>query len=152
MSCDLVSLAVILSRVRLYIYYVEAKHSLHDLQSYYLDTFRRLRAPVGLPSVTASNDAPHLLARRSQYGYTTDPAFALVHEPEAVSASALAEITAASKRRERQRVLDEWRGRRLVVMREIEWLQSQRFQRDVRSTVRALQRQVDKLDVRLRAG
>ena len=97
-------------------------------------------------------DSPRLLARRSQYGYTDDPAFALVSEPEAVSASAQAEITAASQRRERQGVLDEWRERRQVIVREIEWLQSQRFQRDVRSTIRALQRQVDKLDVRLRAG
>ena len=97
-------------------------------------------------------DPPRLLARRSQYGYTDDPAFAVISEPEAVSASAQAEITAASQRRERQTIADEWRGRRLVLMREIEWLQSQRFQRDVRSTVRALQRQVDKLDARLRIG
>lgn len=62
---------------------------------------------------------------------------------------AQAELTARVHRSERQAQLDEWARRKAAIQREIDWLTSQRFRRDVRSDLRALQRQVDRLDARL---
>jgi hypothetical protein len=91
-------------------------------------------------------DTPRLLHRCSQYGYTSDPSRALFAEPEAISAEAQAALALATSRRERDAQLAEWNQRKAAIERELAWLHSQRFHRDVRSSVRALQRQVDQLD------
>lgn len=96
------------------------------------------------------SDPPRLLHRRSEHGYTSDPTRALGDAGEAVPVEAQAELTARAHRSERQAQLEEWEQRRQAIQRQIDWLYSQRFQRDVRSQLRALQRQVDKLDARLR--
>jgi hypothetical protein len=95
-------------------------------------------------------DAPRLLHRRSEYAYTSDPTRALTDAGEAIPATTQAELTARAHRTHRQTQLDEWDDRRQAIQREIDWLHSQRFQRDVRSALRALQRQVDRLDASLR--
>ena len=95
-------------------------------------------------------DAPRLLHRRSEHGYTADPSRALLGAGEAVPVEAQHELTARVHRAARQAQLDEWERRKAAIQREIDWLYSQRFQRDVRSQLRALQRQVDRLDRHLR--
>lgn len=95
-------------------------------------------------------DAARLLHRHSQFAYTSDPTRALTDAGEAIPADTQAEQTARAHRTQRQTQLDEWQRRRAVIQREIDWLESQRFKRDVRSELRALQRQVDRLDKRLR--
>jgi hypothetical protein len=95
-------------------------------------------------------DAPRLLHRRSEHAYTSDPTRALGDAGEAVPADTQIELTARVHRTERQQQLDEWARRKASIQRQIDWLQSQRFRRDVRSELRALQRQVDRLDKRLR--
>jgi hypothetical protein len=97
-------------------------------------------------------DAPRLLAARSQYGYTDRLDRALHHESEAVPAEVQTELTARAQRTAAERTRQEWEVRRASIQRELDWLHSQRFQRDVRSTVRALERQLDRMDKHLRDG
>ncbi len=95
-------------------------------------------------------DEVRLLARRSEAGYTSDPTRALRDAGEAVPLDTQLELTARSHRTARQTQIEEWARRKAAMQREIDWLQSQRFVRDVRSPVRALQRQLDSVDKRLR--
>ena len=95
-------------------------------------------------------DALRLLHRRSEHGYTSDPSRGLTGAGEAVPPEFQEVVTARAHRAERDAQLDEWRERRARIQREIDWLISQRFRRDVRSDLRALQRQLDRLDRRLR--
>jgi hypothetical protein len=87
-----------------------------------------------------------LLARRPERGYVEDPAKALAREPEAVSVEEQDFITARVHRTERQAQLAEWERRRATVLREIDWLYSQRFQRDVSRPLRTLRRTLDRID------
>jgi hypothetical protein len=91
-------------------------------------------------------DSPRLLHRRSQHGYTDRLDLALSHEPEAISADDQAFLTARAHRAERQVQLREWEERRAAIAREIDWLHSQRFERDVSKTLRVLRRQLDRVD------
>lgn len=95
-------------------------------------------------------DALRLLHRRSEHGYTSDPSRGLTGAGEAVPAEFQEAISARAHRAEREAQLAEWSARRERIQREIDWLYSQRFRRDVRSELRALQRQVDRIDRRLR--
>jgi hypothetical protein len=90
-----------------------------------------------------------LLHRSSEYGYTTNPARALRAEPEAVSADTQDQLTLRSRRTARDAQLEEWRVRRDRIERELDWLHTQRFQRDVTTQARALRRQLDRIDTRL---
>lgn len=91
-------------------------------------------------------DTLRLLHRNSQHGYTDDPSRALSTEPEAISEHAYHELEhkAAIQRAETQRI--EWAKHRATITRELAWLQSQRFRRDVRSQTRALERQLQRID------
>jgi hypothetical protein len=92
-------------------------------------------------------DSPRLLRRRSEYGgYTTDPSRALFDEPEAVGAEVQELLTDRARRVELDSQREEWREHRDEIERRLGWLQSQRFRRDVSSQVRALRRQLDRLD------
>lgn len=95
-------------------------------------------------------DPPRLLHRRSHHGYTDRLDLALTGEPEAVPRREQERITAVVRRSEREAQTQEWERRRVGLQREIDWLYSQRFQRTVRSEVRVLQRQLDRIDRRLR--
>jgi hypothetical protein len=72
--------------------------------------------------------------------------------PRPVGRDDQAQITAASHRAVHEAQVAEWAEHRVEIERRLSWLYSQRFQRDVRSTVRALQRQLDRLDERIAAG
>jgi hypothetical protein len=83
-------------------------------------------------------------------GYTVDPRRALPREPEALTVDQLAQVELRAGRRHRERQLADWRARRRELERSIDWLYAQRNQRDVRSQLRALQRQLDRLDETIR--
>jgi hypothetical protein len=95
------------------------------------------------------HDTPRLLARNSANGYVTHTSRALAGEPEAVSASVQDELTRDAARAARDRDRREWAQARDRLEREVAWLYSRRFDRDVTTQIRALQRQVDRLDERL---
>ena len=95
------------------------------------------------------DDTPRLLARNPASGYVTHTSRALRHEPEAVSASVQDELTRDAGRAARDRDRREWTQSRDRLEREVAWLYSRRFERDVTTQIRALQRQVDRLDERL---
>ncbi|MGZ4254808.1 MAG: hypothetical protein ACXVS6_22665 [Solirubrobacteraceae bacterium] len=94
-------------------------------------------------------DQPRLLHRRSQRGYTSDPAYALFAEPEAVSRSDQERITLAAHRAAHAAQVAEWEQRRHNVEREIGWLYSQRFQRDVSAQLRQLEKQLQRIDAKI---
>lgn len=91
-------------------------------------------------------DAVRLLHRDSTHGYTDNPARAVPGEAEAVPADVQREITARSHRSARAERVAEWAERRAAVEREVAWLYSQRNHRSVRSELRALARQLARLD------
>ena len=91
-------------------------------------------------------DAPRLLHRDSAHGYTSNPSHALRGEPEAVPEGDQDRLTLAAAANERRARVEEWQRRRETIQREINWLYSQRLRRNVRSQLRALQRQLDRLD------
>ncbi|MGZ6564461.1 MAG: hypothetical protein ACXVH3_32350 [Solirubrobacteraceae bacterium] len=97
-------------------------------------------------------DSPRLLHRRSQYGYTSDPDRAMFQEAEAVGRDDQALITERAHRSAREAQLVEWREHRAEIERRLGWLYSQRFQRNVTTQVRALQRQLDRIDERIASG
>ena len=61
-------------------------------------------------------------------------------------------LTARVHRSERQAQLQEWAQRRAAIQREVDWLHSQRFQRDVSQPLRVLRRQLERLDRLIRAA
>jgi hypothetical protein len=77
-------------------------------------------------------DEVRLLHKRSQRGYTDRLDRAMFDEPEAVSREEQEWITARVHRSEREAQILEWNTRRLRIVREIDWLYSQRLHRDVR--------------------
>lgn len=96
--------------------------------------------------MTPLGDDPRFLARRSELGYTSRASLAVVGEPEAVSADEQRELTAQRRRAAHEAQVAEWQEHRASLQRSIDWLHSQRFRRDVRSSLRALERQVEQLD------
>ena len=94
-------------------------------------------------------DAPRLLHRHSQYAYTTDPARAVHHEPEAVPAEVQAHITAAAHRAAHDAQVEQWTERRSNIVREINWLYSQRLRCDVSAQLLQLRKQVERIDKKI---
>ena len=94
-------------------------------------------------------DPVRLLHKRSAHGYTSNPARALFAEPEAVGSEIQRAITAEVHQSAHDRQVEQWRERQAAIARELEWLKSQRFRRDVRSAVRGLERQLAQLDHRI---
>jgi hypothetical protein len=93
-------------------------------------------------------DPARLLHAKSQYGYTRSTAEALPDEPEAVSAPYQAELTrqahvAAELRKQRV-----WHQHRQVMWQVFSFVE-QAFGREVASELRALQRDMARLDRRL---
>jgi hypothetical protein len=87
-----------------------------------------------------------LLARASQYGYTAHPGRALNQEPEAISADAQRIVCAQSRASAQRQRVETWEEHRANLQRTMAWLYSQRLQRDVRTQLRALERQIERLD------
>jgi hypothetical protein len=91
-------------------------------------------------------EPPRFLHKRSHHGYTDRLDLAMHQEPEAVPRDDQVLITARVHRTERQVQIAEWEERRVRVLREIDWLYSQRFQQDVSKPLRVLRRQLDRID------
>lgn len=95
-------------------------------------------------------DGPRLLHKRSQHGYTSLPSRALFKEPEAISVHAQQALAAAAARTAREQQLAEWEQARQEIARRLDWLFSQRLQRDVRQQLRSTRYQLDQLDAKMR--
>jgi DNA-binding FrmR family transcriptional regulator len=102
-------------------------------------------------------DSPRLLARNSTRphpelgtGYTDRPDLALIGEPEAVSVDEQAMLTARVHRARHEAELRELAEHRAAIQRELDWLHSQRYAKDVRTQIRAVQRQLDRIDQKLK--
>jgi hypothetical protein len=91
-------------------------------------------------------EPPRFLHKRSHHGYTDRLDLAMHAEPEAVPREDQALITARVHRTEREAQVLHWSERRARVEREIDWLYSQRFQRDISKPLRTLRRQLDRID------
>lgn len=94
-------------------------------------------------------DHVRLLHRDSTHGYTDNPARAVPREPEAIPTAYQHQLTARVERDRREAELAEWRTRRAIIERQVEWLYSQRNHREVGSDMRALKRQLDRIDQKL---
>lgn len=97
------------------------------------------------------DDPRRYLARNPAKGYTLDPRRSVLEEPEALTAAELAELAARAERSQADRQRAEWAQRRLEIEKRLAWLISQRLRRDVGSQIRAVQRQLDRIDRRLDA-
>ena len=91
------------------------------------------------------SDDPRLLHSRSELGYTSQPIEALSDEPEAVPAEYQQQLSRAAAASARDRQLDA--VRRLVEQIEpaLDSLARIRLDRDLRSTTRAIERQLRQL-------
>lgn len=69
---------------------------------------RRPGREVRAYSPAVGEDAPRLLHRHSEVGYTDRPALALPGEPEAVSASYQRRLCEQARRRDRERLQNAW--------------------------------------------
>ena len=94
-------------------------------------------------------DEPRLLHRRSELGYTNRSVEAANGEPEAVSEDEQARITASAHRREAGDRHEQWLRIRRELEEHLDELRST-FGSLVANELRALRRELDRLDVRLR--
>jgi hypothetical protein len=122
-----------------------------------LDRRRRERDDARVESASqpgrkrTKRDTIRLLHRYPARGYTDDPAKAAFAEPEAISAEDQEWIAHGAHRAEREAQLLHWRERRALIEKQIDWLYSQRFARDVSKSLRVLRRQLDHIEQRIRA-
>ena len=70
-------------------------------------------------------------------------------EPEAVSAQDQAVITERAHRAEHDALVAQWAQRRAEIERQIAWLYSQRFRKDVSAQLHQLQKQLDRIDAKI---
>jgi hypothetical protein len=96
-------------------------------------------------------DTIRLLHRYPARNYTDDLSKAAFAEPEAVSATDQEWIAHYAHRAERDAQLLHWRERRALIEKQIDWLHSQRFARDVSKQLRFLRRQLDAIERRIGA-
>ena len=94
-------------------------------------------------------DPTRWLHKHSELGYTSDPRQALPHEPPALNPSDLEDITARTQRRRRQDQIAAWKQERAQLEQSLDRLYAQRLGHDITTQLRALQRQLDRIDIRL---
>jgi hypothetical protein len=70
----------------------------------------------------------------------------MVGEPEAAPTEHQQWITYRAQRTNHDARLVEWRDRRAAIQREIDWLYSQPFERDIAKPLRTTRRQLDRVD------
>ena len=99
----------------------------------------------GLQAVT---EPPRLLHARSQFGYTAHLAEALASEPEAVPAATQRALTSQATRRAEDRRRAVWQGSRARFWAELDYV-SRTFGREAREELRALRRDLERLDRKL---
>lgn len=68
------------------------------------------------------------------------------NEPEAISERAAHDLAAKAALAAAEEQRAEWAERRAVIVRQLDWLYSRRNYQDIRSTKRALERQLAQLD------
>ena len=92
-------------------------------------------------------DAPRLLHRRSQFGYTDRVDRALFDEPEAVSDDEQFEITERSRRHERDTLASEWGKCSSRVLGAVDHFTSVTHPpSSLRSSLRVIVRQVERIE------
>jgi hypothetical protein len=97
-------------------------------------------------------DAPRLLHRRSQFGYTRSVHEGLRDEPEAVDASTQARLTELAHGREQERRRADWLEARRQLVAVLDWLGSRPLGLELRDEVRGIRRVLDRADRRLQTG
>lgn len=85
-------------------------------------------------------------------GYTSNPRLALANEPEAVDDQALARIVEEAARKPRVTRAEAWEESRARIAAELQRLEAADLGRDVGTTLRALERQLARLDRKLGSG
>jgi hypothetical protein len=95
-------------------------------------------------------DRPRLIARRSELGYVERAALALPHEPEAVDAATQAGLTLAAHRRQVRERADAWQTGRRLILDGVRVVRAARPPRAIVGDLRVLERQVSRIDDRLR--
>lgn len=91
------------------------------------------------------SDEPRLLHSRSELGYTSQPMEALEDEPEAVPVEYQRRLSDDALAASRDRQLDAVRELLDVLSPALDAIAALRLDRDLRSTLRAMQRQRDQL-------
>lgn len=99
--------------------------------------------------VRVPDDPPRLLHRRSEHGYTAEPALALAQEPEAVSRATQGRLSEEARVRARSRARGEWEPYRMLLVECLEEASRQPFSYAVRDDLRAIRRGVDRVSSRL---
>jgi hypothetical protein len=82
-------------------------------------------------------------------GYVDHPVRGLHDEPQALTAAEQDQVTRQAAQSARDRDRAEWAQARDRLEREVDWLFSRRFERDISTQVRALERQIARLDQRI---
>jgi hypothetical protein len=97
-----------------------------------------------------ASDRPHLLAQRSELGYTASLGEAMPGEPEAISPEEQERQTRAAQRGEQERLRREWRQTSATINDALDRLASAvRLDPSAWSSVRAVRRSTDALGRRL---
>jgi hypothetical protein len=115
-------------------------------------------APAGAATIqhVPVADQPRYLHRNSAYGeppgYTTHPSRAMRGEPEPLTPEQLTDLRDTQERAHREAQLTAWRESRANLSRSIAYLYSQRKRRDVHTRLRALERELDRIDQLLQHG
>ena len=91
------------------------------------------------------SDDPRLLHAKSEYGYTSQPTEALNGEPEAVPADYQQRLSRDAKSSDRERQLEALRAAIGEIEPALEALARLKLDRDLRSTTRAMERQLRQL-------
>jgi len=103
-----------------------------------------------MATANRSADRVRLLAKRSQRGYTTDPAQALRDEPEALSAVEQQALTDGVHRAHDELVRQEWVKASERINAALEHFERFAHPHGLRREVRAITRQLDTIDRRTR--
>lgn len=96
--------------------------------------------------MSAAPEAPRLLARRSELGYTDRLGLALPDEPEAVPASYQRRLVVAASQAERARKLEEWEAATIPFRLALRALKDTPLGRERHSDLRVIARVIDRVD------
>lgn len=91
------------------------------------------------------SDEPRLLHERSEYGYTSQPIEAMGDEPEAVPADYQQRLSRDAKTSDRERQLEALRAAIDEIEPALDAVARLKLDRDLRSTTRAMERQLRQL-------
>jgi hypothetical protein len=95
-------------------------------------------------------ERPRLLHGKSQFGYTDRLEEALPEEPEAVSSDEQRRLTHLATARAHELRLADWMIAKARLEEELDWLRHRPVGQEHASDLRVIQRQLDRIDRRLR--